>query len=511
MNITTMRRPMLILFLSGIIAYCVSEIPNYQINQTRKKLRNLFLAGQYQELRRAALELSDQAAYKYDLLGWEGRILLEEKRYKEAIPIFEELAKQYPHRYAWWVGYNRIDLARAYFGAGRQDNARQELEAAMLLTEAPQVVHAARNSAYEMGFLKTNGASSAEADSPGADSIPPELWSLYQEDRLVELDRRCQELATQSQYLDAINHLRGRVLVENWEFSKAVPYLETLTSETGRSDWLRGYSGLFLTRALFCSNRREDAKKALLNVMKIPSLPKVTVEANNLMVRLGFSPEFQKWFHLESTNLVCHFSPAFSETERTAFVTEHEQAFSSIQQVFVASLPQKLDIYVWDTREEAAAMGLPLLSFARADLCSVYVHRGASIGHEMTHVICRYGPKSAARNPFLMEGTAVCFDHTGENKLERLAAHISRLRAPVPTVEQLWHSFKGTADKISYPFAGCFIRRLIDTFGTERFRELFQTSGNWEEATRLYGSAFSSLVDAFQADLAAEIIRQKAE
>ena len=70
---------------------------------------------------------------------------------------------------------------------------------------------------------------------------------------------------------------------------------------------------------------------------------------------------------------------------------------------------------------------------------------------------------------------------------------------------------KGTGDKISYPFAGCFIRRLIDTFGPERFRELFQTTGKWEAATQLYGQEFLSSIDAFQADLAAEIARQKAE
>ncbi len=511
MKAFVMKRPLLVLFLLGITAFFVSEIPRYRINQNRKKLRALFFAGQYQEFRRVACELSGQAAYKDDLLEWEGRILIEERRFTEAIPIFEELAKRYPDRHPWWIGYNRISLARACFGAGRKDYARQELDAAMQMTETPQVVRDARVIAYEMGFLKTTGATSTEEDSPGADSIPPELWFLYKEDRIVELERRCQELATQPQYIDAVNHLRGRILVENWEFSKAVPCLASLTSGTGRSDWLRGYSGLFLARALFCINQREDARKALEEVMKIASIPKLTSEAKNLMVRFGFSPEFRTWTNIESQNLVCHFSPAFAESERTRFVAEHEQAFSDIQQVFVASLPRKLDIYVWNTRKEADLMGLPLLSFARADLCSIYVHREASIGHEMTHVICRYGPKSAARNPFLMEGTAVCFDRTGENKLERAAAHIIRQKAPAPTVEQLWRSMNGTSDQISYPFAGCFIRRLIDTFGPERFRELFQTNGKWEAVTRLYPHEFLSCVDDFQADLAAEIARQKAD
>ena len=82
---------------------------------------------------------------------------------------------------------------------------------------------------------------------------------------------------------------------------------------------------------------------------------------------------------------------------------------------------------------------------------------------------------------------------------------------PVPTVEQLWRSMQGTSDLVSYPFAGCFIRRLIDSFGIERFRELFQTTGDWEEAERLYGPGLLSLINDFQLDLAGEIARQKAE
>jgi len=505
------KHPLISLILLGIIAYCISEIPNYQINQNRIKLRNLFLAGKYKELRHFSNELAGQSVYKNDILDWEGRLLLEEKRYTEAVKIFEELAKQYPDRYPWWIGYNRIALARAYFGAGRKDDARKELDAAMLMTEVPQVVYYARASAFEMGFLQTSGTRSSEDDSPAPDIIPAELWTLYKEDRLSQLNDRAQMLQSQPQFSDAINHLRGRILVENWEFSRAVPYLEPLASETVRSDWLRGYSGLFLARALFCSNRREEARKALESVLKITSLPGLTKEARNLMVRSGFSPEFQTWFNIESQNLVCHFSPAFTESERTRFVADHEQAFSEIQKVFIASMPRKLDIYVWDTREEAALMGLPLLSFARGDLCSVYLHRHASIGHEMTHVICRYGPKSLARNHFLMEGTAVCFDFTGENKLEYAAANILKKGMPVPTVEQLWRSMQGTSDLVSYPFAGCFIRRLIDSFGIARFRELFQTTGNWEEAERLYGPGLLSLINDFQLDLAGEIARQKAE
>ena len=124
MSFSARKHPLISLILLGIIAYCISEIPNYQINQNRIKLRNLFLAGKYKELRHFSNELAGQSVYKNDILDWEGRLLIEEKRYTEAVKIFEELAKQYPDRYPWWIGYNRIALARAYFGAGRKDDAR---------------------------------------------------------------------------------------------------------------------------------------------------------------------------------------------------------------------------------------------------------------------------------------------------------------------------------------------------------------------------------------------------
>ena len=497
------------LILAGIIAYCISEIPGYYINQNRKMLRYLFESGQYSELRRFSQDLSRQVEYQNDIAEWEGRILLEEKQYLKAIKIFEKLADNYPRRYAWWIGFNRIALARAYFGAGKTEEARRELDAAMMMTEAPQVVHQARINAYEFGFLKTSGMTAGKDENPGPDSIPDELWSLYQKDDLSELERSYQIHSQNPQYQDAINHLRGRVLVENWEFAEAIPYLEPLIDGNQRTDWLRGYSCLYLARAYFGSNRRKEARETLEAGKKISSLPKLANETQNLIIRMGFLPEFQAWPVIESENLVCHFSPEFSESEQNEYIASHEQAFSEIQNVFIASLPRKIDIYAWYTKEEAAQMGLPILSFARADLCSVYVHRNASIGHEMTHIVCRYGPGSKARNPFLMEGTAVCFDQTGENKLEKAAAHIIEKKMSTPTVEQLWRSMKGTSDLVAYPFAGCFFHRLLDSFGAESIRALFQTNGNWENAKQLYGQKLLLLSEDFQSDLAKEITRQK--
>lgn len=153
-------------------------------------------------------------------------------------------------------------------------------------------------------------------------------------------------------------------------------------------------------------------------------------------------------------------------------------------------------------------MGILRLSFARADLCSVYLKKNASIGHELTHVICRYGALDAYPNPFLMEGVAVSFDFTGEDKFERAVYHMVRLGLKEPlTIKEVWNNFWKVDSYISYPLSGSFMQFILQKWGVKRFREFFNKTGV-KSFDKIVDSEFKTIVSEFENQLRKRMCEQ---
>lgn len=511
-----MKRIVLLLIAVVCLIVIIDFVKEFQANRMRKELYYLFESGNFTDLKKRIKDFEQNSEIEgrkilIDVPFLKGKMLIKEGRFDEAIEVLEKIKaeKNLPD---WLNGFIRISLARAWDGKGNKKQALQQLDDAMRFSNAKQILYWIDQTKKELGYLETNSTQQVpETFGFPADNVNNESWELYFSDHYDKLFERAGNKNLKPVQLDLVKHLIGRIKVQNWENEAAVKILESLLvkkSENESSDWIIGFSRIYLARAHFCLGNRDKAATLLLKASKMIKLPQVTKQAKDLILRMGFADEFKSWSRLESSDLRIHYSPAFPESEKETYLKERQNAFNYIREVFQATLPRKIDLYVWVSEEEAKKMGILRLSFARADLCSVYLKKNASIGHELTHVICRYGALDAYPNPFLMEGVAVSFDFTGEDKFERAVYHMVRLGLKEPlTIKEVWNNFWKVDSYISYPLSGSFMQFILQKWGVKRFREFFNKTGV-KSFDKIVDSEFKTIVSEFENQLRKRMCEQ---
>ncbi len=511
-----MKRVLSLLISVICLIVIIDFVKEFQVNRIKKELYYLFESGNFIELKKKFKELEQNSEIGgnkilIDVPFLKGKMLIKEQRFDEAIEVLEKVKaeKNLPD---WLNGFIRISLARAWHGKGDKKQALQQLNDASRFSNAKQIMFWIGQTKKELDLHETDSTQQVpETFGFPADSVNDESWRLYSSDQYDKLFERDSIKELKPVQRDLVKYLIGRIKVQNWENEAAVKILESVLvkdPENESSDWIIGFSRIYLARAYFCLGNIDKAKTLLLKASKMIQLPQVTKQAKDLILRMGFADEFKSWSLLESSDLRIHYSPAFPESEKEAYLKERQNAFDYIKEVFQAALPRKIDLYVWESEEEAKKMGILRLSFARADLCSVYLRKNASIGHELTHVICRYGALEAYPNPFLMEGVAVRFDFTGEDKLERAVHHMVRLGLKEPvTIKEVWNNFWGVDSYISYPLSGSFMQFIHQKWGDKRFRDFFNKTGV-KSFDKIADPEFKGIVFEFESQLGKKMNEQ---
>jgi hypothetical protein len=155
-------------------------------------------------------------------------------------------------------------------------------------------------------------------------------------------------------------------------------------------------------------------------------------------------------------------------------------------------MPKKIDMFVWNSNDDARKVLGVTLGFSKPEFCIVHTLFNQTVGHEMTHVISNYTSEIKEKTRFINEGTAVCFDQTGRDGEIQVKEWIKANNTKV-SIKDLWLNNKPSADEILYPMSGLFVRRLIERFGKEKFLTFFknQTYGN---AQKVFGEQLELLI-----------------
>ena len=218
-------------------------------------------------------------------------MLIKERRFDEAIEVLEKIkAENLPD---WLNGFIRISLARAWDGKGDKKQALQQLDDAMRFSNAKQILYWIDQTKKELGYLETNSTQQVpETFGFPADNVNNESWELYFSDQYDKLFERVGNKNLKPVQLDLVKHLIGRIKVQNWENEAAVKILESLLvkePENESSEWIIGFSRIYLARAHFCLGNRDKAATLLLKASKMIKLPQVTKQAKDLILRMGFA------------------------------------------------------------------------------------------------------------------------------------------------------------------------------------------------------------------------------
>lgn len=315
------------------------------------------------------------------------------------------------------------------------------------------------------------------------------LKSLYQEGKLTETITEGQQICAEYPFDILANYYTGRAMVDDKQFSAAIPYLKrATTNEAPRSmaAWAHGYLGI----SYYISDDILSAQRELRRVLALKATPNSVQFAEKYLRLFQLSNEYNDWRIVEMEYIRFHVQPDHGISDLLDYCGQRLDAYKKINAFFEADLPKKIDFYVWSNPAQGRESLERNVGFANSNLCIINARVQQSKGHEITHILCDYGLGVAAKNRLINEGVAVLFDQT---KRDRISLAKTVLPADF-SLEKMFRSPDEYEEDILYPIGGAFIEYLLNEGGEELLKELLRDQ-RWNNLLDLYGW---DIVDDFE-------------
>lgn len=327
-----------------------------------------------------------------------------------------------------------------------------------------------------------------------------EIWKVYRAgDATKAAQLGVEAIHAKPDDID-LRQVTGRALVASHQYSAALPHLERVvrldTGRTWQSAWALAYAGI----AHYALGDPAKSQAALEESLRLRATRNVEAFARQTRTLLGFGATYTNWSRLETAHFCFHFSPDLAPGVTNRFADLREAAFEKINAFFGASLPKKIDFFVWRRSEDAEQAGLPRLGFARPDLCIVHSTYKQTVGHEMTHVISGQGIPPGKKTALINEGLAVYFDQTRRDRLASARQAMREAKLESVSLAELWLNLRTKQDNVTYPVAGAFIERLRNRGGDDKLKQLARDETR-EAARRLYGDDLEKWIKEFELEL----------
>lgn len=211
-----------------------------------------------------------------------------------------------------------------------------------------------------------------------------------------------------------------------------------------------------------------------------------------------------------SEHYVFHFQPgSLAEKEIVSIAQEQEQCFSKICTVLQVDYAEKIHYYFTTSPLEIGRIfwnegthcnGVALCGSAQAKIYAVYREGLKCVGsHEDTHLISFQ--INYPESDFVVEGLAMFMDGLWWGVSNEVWTGYYKQKYPELTVRYLLDNkiFAQQGCQITYPIAGAFTKYLIDTFGIEKYLNLYRYKEDDYDTIfpSIFENSFAQIEDAF--------------
>ena len=213
-----------------------------------------------------------------------------------------------------------------------------------------------------------------------------------------------------------------------------------------------------------------------------------------------------------SDHYIFHYCAGSVAAQEILLIAEtQEKSFSKICSILKVDYAEKINYYltdspweigrvIWD--EEAPCNGCALCG--RNKVYAVYNDDIKCIGsHEDTHLISFL--INYPESDFVVEGLAMYMDGLWWGIRNEIWAAYYRTKHVSLSVKELFDNvaFADYGCVVTYPIAGAFSKFLIDTFGMERYIELYKYTGEEYETVMqsIFQTSFEEIVEQFWSEM----------
>ncbi|SFP95507.1 hypothetical protein [Hymenobacter arizonensis] len=324
-------------------------------------------------------------------------------------------------------------------------------------------------------------------------SVQEELIKLYAAGQLdATIARGEQELRAGGDQ-PTVRSIVGRAYAEKDEFQAAIPCLTQSAASASAAPDVKAWSQALLGTCYYGLQDYARAKAASEAAVATNATRNATAYANKRLGMLRAQELATKWQTLETTHFRFHFQAPKNLSSPEAFAAIHEQAYETNNRFFQATLPRKVDFYVWDNRADALQVTGQELGFTQPELLTIHVMRGQTRGHEIAHQLMHFGLRPTQQKRLISEGIAVCFDQSGANRLQTAQQYSN---GPVD-VWKMWEQPNAFSEKQLYAVGGALLEYLLAHAPEAQVKQLLR-----EQTPQLGRQLFSQQVADFEKALA---------
>jgi len=338
---------------------------------------------------------------------------------------------------------------------------------------------------------------SCAATVPAAAQSQPstdELGKLYvsgQLDAAIALGQQALQAPGEQ---PAVNMFVGRAYADKQQFQTAIPYLTKSLASASSSADVKAWSEAYLGTCYYALQEYPKAKQSFEQVVAAAATKNVTAYAAKRLGMLRAQEMAGNWKLLETAHFRFHVqAPENLGVAPEAYVAAHEQAFETENRFFRATLPRKIDYYVWDERAPASQVLSQNLGFTVPEFLTIHVLKNQTKGHETAHMLVAYGLHPAQQSRLINEGIAVCFDQTTRNRMQ-LARQATGGTADI---WKMWAQPQSYSDEQLYPIGGALLEYLLAHGSEADVKQLLQV-----QTPELGRQLFSKQIAAFEKELA---------
>jgi tetratricopeptide (TPR) repeat protein len=265
-----------------------------------------------------------------------------------------------------------------------------------------------------------------------------------------------QELAAHPEQ-PIVSLIVGRAYADKQQFEQAVPYLTRSLTDARTPTDEKAWSKAYLGHCYYGLQQYPEARKALEEVVAQAATKNVTSYATQRLPLARAAELATKWETLETKHFRFRFQNPKSINSLQAYAAMHEQAYETNNRFFQATVPRKIDFFVWQDGLEASKVLGQELGFTQPYMVTIHVLPNQTYGHEITHMLTQYGLQPTQKTKLINEGVAVCFDQTNRNRLQAARQQISG-----PTdVWKMWEQPDLFPSKQVYAVGGALLEYLL--------------------------------------------------
>ena len=331
------------------------------------------------------------------------------------------------------------------------------------------------------------------------------MYEQYNKGHFSQVISYCREVIEENS--DDVAHLllMGRALVDLGKPGVGLPYLKKAMSLHKGYDWMKAWGLAYLGLASFATGDRALSKNAFSACGEMSVSKNAAKFSSDWSTVLGFDLLYNDWKVVETENFIFHFQTPSPVTDYSAFADARQKGFDTVNAVFKAKLPKKIDFFVWSGATGAAAPFKGQLGFAKAEFCVIHSRHNQTIGHELTHIITHHAVTPTLADKLtpvikvglINEGVAVLNDLAPLGKLIRARMALKSQGVSTVSLKKLWKDWSTLKPVVSYPLAGAFVGHLIKHGGQAKFMKLLADQ-SFENAATLYGPDLDKMIISFE-------------